>query len=152
MAGHEFHLRQIGHIPGADNHPAAVGIVFDLVNNVLHLVYHHPAGAFPTAPLLAIHRPQVAIGIGPFVLDADIMILQVFDIRIALQKPQQFVNDALQVCLLGSNQRKSLTEVETHLVAENTAGTGTGAVAFIGPGIDDMLKKIKILLHGCKVS
>ena len=55
------------------------------------------------------------------------------------------------MCFFGSYQRKTIIQIEAHLVAKYAAGAGTGTIAFIGAGIDDMLKEIEILLHGRKL-
>jgi hypothetical protein len=44
-------------------------------------------------PLTIIHWPQVAIFVRLVVPDRDTIFLEVADIRFALQKPQQLVND-----------------------------------------------------------
>jgi hypothetical protein len=38
-------------------------------------------------------------------------------------------------------------EIEPHLIAEDTARSGSGTVAFFGSVVDDVAEKIKILLH-----
>lgn len=44
----------------------------------------------PRPPLLPVNWPEVTVFIGPFVPDFDTMVVQVFDVRIAAEKPQQF--------------------------------------------------------------
>jgi len=151
MAGHQGHTGQVGDVPGANDQSAAVGRLFYLVDHLGDLVDGFAIGAFPTAPLFAINGAQFAIGVGPFVPDGDAMIMQVFDIRLASEEPEQFVDNAFEMQLFGGDQGKPFRQVETHLVTEDALGTGSGSVCFFYPGVEDMLKEIEILLHTCKV-
>ena len=54
---------------------------------------------FPAAPLFAVNRSQFAVLIGPFIPDAYAMFFQVFDIGIAFQEPEQFIDNAFQMQL-----------------------------------------------------
>jgi hypothetical protein len=38
MTGHQCHLRQFAHIPGAYDHASAIGIIFYLMNDITNLV------------------------------------------------------------------------------------------------------------------
>src|ERR1700722_15678478 len=58
MTGHEGHLRQIGHVPGADDEAAAVGTLFYLVDDLGDLADGPAVGAFPTPPLFAINGSE----------------------------------------------------------------------------------------------
>jgi hypothetical protein len=49
--------------------------------------------------------------------------------------------------LLRRQKRKSGREIEPHLIAENRAGAGTGAIAAIGTLVEHMLKKVEISTH-----
>lgn len=46
-----------------------------------------------------------------------------------------------------SQQRKAVSEIEAHLVAEHRACAGAGAVAFIGAVFEDVSEKVEILSH-----
>ena len=61
------------------------------------------------------------------------------------------MNDAFQMGFFGGHQGKAFLEIKTHLVSKNTAGAGAGTITFIGSRRHDMLKEIKVLLHGCKL-
>src|SRR3546814_6170287 len=90
---------------------------------------------FPSTTLFrslrAIDRPEVAFVVGPFVPDAHAMALQVGDVGVPREEPQQFMDDRLEMQLLGGQQREALGEVEAHLVAEQALGAGAGAVALV---------------------
>ena len=61
------------------------------------------------------------------------VIFEIFDVGIAGQKPQQLVDDRLEVQFLGGEQRKALREVEPHLMAEHRQGADAGAVVLRNP-------------------
>jgi hypothetical protein len=61
-------------------------------------------------------------------------------IGIALQEPEQLIDDTLEMNFLGGEQRKAFLEVETHLMAEDADGTGAGAVALLVALIEDALQ------------
>src|SRR5690606_4283673 len=85
--------------------------------------------------------------VGPFVPDADLVFLQVGDVGLALQEPQQLVDDRAQVQLLGGDQGEALAQVEAHLPAEHAAGAGAGAVGLVGAMFQDMCQQLQVLLH-----
>lgn len=62
---------------------------------------------------------EVSVLVCPFVPDAYAVFLQVFDVGVALQEPEQFVDDGFQVQLFGGQQGEAFFEVEPHLVSEN---------------------------------
>ena len=92
--------------------------------------------------MLAVHRAEVAILVRPFIPDADPILLEVFGVGAALQKPQQFVDDGFQVALLGGDQREALRQIEAHLVAEHADGAGAGAVGFFRAVVQHVLHQI----------
>ncbi len=47
---------------------------------------------------------------------------------------------------------KPAREVEAHLVAEDAAGAGPGAVALDGAVVEDALEEVEVLLHGLRVA
>ena len=131
MAGHERHLVEFGHVPGADDDAAAVGVAFERVHHLLDLVDVATARRGPAAPLHAIDRTQGAVFARPFVPDGAAAFLQPFDIAVTAQEPQQLDDDGLEENLLGRDQRETLLKVKAHLVAEHAARAGAGAVAFL---------------------
>src|SRR4026208_148008 len=75
------------------------------------------------------------------------MLLQIPDVRIAGQKPQQLMDDRLQMQLLGRDQGKALIERKPHLVTEHRQRSGSGAVVFLDPTAEDEFHQVKILAH-----
>ena len=95
---------------------------------------------------------EVAILVGPFVPDADTVVLEILYVGIAAEEPQQFVDDALEVELLGRHERETLAEVEAHLVAKHALRPCARAVAFHHALVEDAAQEVLILFHGdvCK--
>ena len=145
MAGHERHLVELGHVPGAYDDAAAVGVGLEGMDDVSDLVDVVTARGRPAAPLHAVDRSEVAIGTGPFVPDGAAALLQPFHIAVAAQEPQQLHDDGLQEYLFGGDQGEAFVEVEAHLVAKHTAGAGAGAVAFVHTVGVDMAHEVFVL-------
>ena len=80
---------------------------------------------------MAIDGAQLAVFVGPLVPDAHAMLLQVFYVGVALEEPEQFVDDRLQVQFLGGQQRETVLQVVARLRAEDADGACSGAVAFL---------------------
>ena len=95
----------------------------------------------------AIDRPQLAILVGPFVPDADAMLLEPMDIGFAAQEPEQFIDDGFEMHLLGGDQRKTVGQVEAHLMAEDRARAGAGAVALFHALGEHAFHQVEILAH-----
>jgi hypothetical protein len=77
----------------------------------------------------------------------DAVVHQIFDVGVAPQKPQQFVDNPLEEHLFGRQQRKALRQVETHLVAEDPLGPGSRAVAPHDAFRLDPAQQIEVLFH-----
>ena len=153
MAGHQRHLVQIGHIPGADDDAAAVRAGLELFDDFGNLIDMAAARLGPAAPLHAVHGAQVAsFLVGPFVPDGATALLQPFHIAVTAQKPQQLVDDGLQVHLLGGDQREAFIEVKAHLIAKHAARTRAGAVGLGCTMLEHMAHKGFVLAaHGAQV-
>ena len=147
MAGGQGHFVDLAHVPGADDQPARVRVGLDLFHHVADLVYDVPVRRVPGAPLRPVHRSQVAVRIRPLVPDAHVVFLEVADVGVALQEPDQLVDDGLEVQLLGGDHGKALPQVETHLVAEHAQGACAGTVGLFRPVLAHVAHQVKILVH-----
>ena len=147
VAGGQLHARDVGHVPGRHDQPARIGVALDLRDEFSDLVDVLAVGRGPRAPLGAVDGAQFAIGIGPFVPDCHAVVLQPAHVGRALEEPQQFIDDGLDVDLLGGHQRKAVLQVEAHLVPEHGARAGAGAVGFVGAMFVDMAHQGEIGLH-----
>ena len=91
---------------------------------------------------MTIYGAQVSVLVGPFVPDMDVVVKQVLDVRIALEEPQQFVDDSFQVEFLGGEQGESLLQVIARLRTEDAQRAGTGAVTFLDAFFENAVKDI----------
>ena len=61
------------------------------------------------------------------------------------------MDDTFCMNLFCGDQGKSLLKIEAHLIAKTTDRSGPRSIVFLRAGIKDMLKQIKVLLHGRKL-
>src|SRR5262249_21990255 len=64
-------------------------------------------------------------------------------------KPEQLVDDRLEVQLLGGREREALLEVEAHLVPEHRQRAGAGAVVLLRSVGENPFEQVVVLTHGC---
>ncbi|MNF38376.1 hypothetical protein D3C84_193210 [compost metagenome] len=147
MARRQSHLLDQCRVPRRDDQPARIGVALDHRDQLGDLVDRLAVGRRPVAPLVAVHRAEVAVGVGPLVPDAHAVVLQVLDVGVALEEPQQLVDDRFQVALLGGDQREAGGQVEAHLVAEHAVGAGAGAVGLEGAGLAHQAHQVEVLFH-----
>ena len=107
MARGESHFLYFRHIPCAHYHSAAVWGGFDLLQHIADLVYGAAVVIRPRTPLMTVDWAQLAILVCPFIPYAHTVLLQVFDVGVALQKPSSFVYDGFQVQLFCRQQRET---------------------------------------------
>ena len=110
----------------------------DLLDERFDLIHAGAVRHRPVAPLVAVNRPQIARCGCPFIPDGYLMTMQALDVGVAGQKPQQFVNDRLEVYPFGGDQGKALTQIKAHLIAEDAQCADTGAVLLGVPVATDM--------------
>ena len=142
VTGGQRHLVHLGHIPGGDNHTTGVGIVLQLVEYVLDLVDGAAVVVGPRTPLVTIDGTELTVFVGPLVPDADAVLLEVFHVGVALEEPEQFVDDRLQVELLRGEQGESVIEVVTRLGAEDADGAGACTVTFLCAFGEDAVQNV----------
>src|SRR5690606_28620316 len=139
--------RQVGNVPCGHDQAARVRVAADLVHHPAHLVDLAAVAAGPAPPLLAVHRPELAVFVRPLVPDRDLVLAQVGDVGLAFQEPQQLVHDRAQVQLLRGHQRETLAQVETELPAEHAARAGAGAVVLVGAVLEHVAQQVEVLAH-----
>ena len=100
------HLIDFSRIPCADDQAPAFRIGFYLRNQIIDLIDVHSVSAAPIPPLRAINAAKLAVFVSPFIPDRDAVFVQVANVGVAAQKPEQLVNDRFQVQLFGCQQRK----------------------------------------------
>lgn len=120
------------------------GIVFDVFDKNLELL----------VPLRSVFRIFLRQAVfleiileGPFVPDADIVIDEVFDVRITGEEPEEFMDDAFREDFFRGEKGKSFGEIAAELIAENAPGARTGAVVAVDAFVHDVLEEFEVLLH-----
>ena len=141
------HIDQIADIPGTHDDPPRIRVAPDQAQRFAHLIDKAAIGGLPTAPLLAVHRAELAMFIGPFVPDAHAVAREVRGVGVPAQEPQQLVHHRGQVDLLGGDQRKTRRQIEAHLVAKQGARARASAI-----GLDDAVfahapQQLEVGLH-----
>jgi hypothetical protein len=106
------------------------GLCLQAVDELGDLVDGTAVRRRPAPPLITIHRSQLALFVGPLIPDGHAMILQVLHVAIALQKPEQFIDDRAQVQLFGRHRRETGRQIEAHLIAKNTQRPRSSAIFF----------------------
>jgi len=128
----QSHLIQLTRIPSRNDQASAVRGFPYLLDDVVYLIDRPAVGRSPIAPLRAVDTAQVTIGIGPFIPDSHLVFVEILDIRITAQEPEQFMDDGTQMDLFGSQQRKGIPQREPGLGTEHGQCFDPGAVR--GPG------------------
>jgi hypothetical protein len=82
----------------------------DLADDIVDLVDRASVGSAPITPLRSVDAAKISFGIRPFVPDRDAMLVQEFDIGIAAQEPEQFVNDRFEMQLFRGEQRETVLQ------------------------------------------
>ena len=148
MAGWQIHAVEVGYVPCRDDEASGVRIFLDLAHHFADLVNVAAVVIGPRAPLVAIDVSQTAVGVGPFVPDADAVVLQVFYVGVAVEEPQQFVDNRLEVQLLGGEQGETVGQVEAHLMPEDAQSACTRTVAFRCALVENAAQEVLVLFHG----
>ena len=147
VAGRQRHLVELADVPGADHEAARLRVAAYLLHHAAHLVDGAAVGSGPRAPLGAVDRPEVAVGVGPGVPDVHVGLVERADVGLAAEEPQQLVDDRAQPQALGGQAGKALGEVEAHLVAEPAQDPGARAVAAPAAALEDHPDEVLVLLH-----
>ena len=116
--------------------------MLQLVDDILYLVNDTAIVVGPGAPLVTVDGTQLAVLVGPLVPDAHAVFLQILHVGIAVEEPQQLVDDRLQVQFLRRQQRKTVLHVVTTLCAKNAQGAGTCTVTLLGTLAEDTVKYV----------
>ena len=101
----------------------------------------------PPDPLLAIDWAKVAIIVGPLVPDGDTVLIQPLDVGVALEKPQQLVDDGFCEDLLGGQEWEAVGHVHPDLRAEDTDGANAGSVRTGVSMVKNVLQQVKVWFH-----
>ena len=152
VARRQVHPFEVRHVPSADDDTARVRVLLEGPYHLRYLVDMPAVIVRPGAPLVSVDMSEVTVRVRPFVPDTHTMLLQVLHVRVALQEPEQFIDDGFQVKLLRREQGKTLLQIEAHLMSENADSTRTCAVALLRALVQHTLQKIQILFHASSVN
>ena len=89
----------------------------------------------------------VVVAVCVVIPDMHIVIDQIFDVGIALQKPQQLVDNTSQKDTLGGKQREALVQIESHLVTKHALCSRSCAVTLDRTLGGNAFQKVEILFH-----
>ncbi len=151
VAWWQSHLVDFAGIPGGDDVTAAVGIFANLFDDAINLIQRPSVGGAPVAPLCAVNTAEIAVGVGPFIPDGDAAFVEIFDIGVAFEEPEQLVNDGFEMQFLGGENRKSVGEWKPGLGAENREGAGAGAVGLEPALFEDETEELVVLDNAATV-
>ena len=142
MAWRKGHLLDFGHIPRGNDHPSRIRVVADHVHYIRELVDRASVRSRPAAPLMTVDRAEVAVFVRPFVPDGYAVVLEVLDVGIACDEPQELMDYGFEVDFLRGEEGEAFAEVEAHLIAEHALGAGTGAVRLHDAVFTDVAKEV----------
>jgi hypothetical protein len=75
------------------------------------------------------------------------VVVEIFDVCIATQKPKQFVYDGFKVQLFRRENGETFVQGKARLRAENRIGASAGAVGLEFSLVEDETEKVVILEH-----
>ena len=80
------------------------------------------------------------------------MRLEIGDVGVAAQEPDQLAHDRLDVEPLGRDEREAVREIEAKLAAEQRTHAGAGAVLLDRAVVERLAHKVEIGAHGLRSS
>ena len=142
VARRQRHLVDFGNVPGTYQVTTRVGIILEAIHQILDLVDMSAIGSRPATPLMSINRPQIAVFVSPFVPNSHLVVVQVLDVCITLQKPQQFMDNRAKVKLFRRQARETLGKVVAALASKHGARSRTGTVGAIHPVFHNIFEQV----------
>src|SRR5688572_5050099 len=148
MAGRKRHAVELSDIPGAHDQAPALRVSFYLGDDVVDLIDDSAVRAAPANPLRAVNRNEFSrFLVGPLVPDRHPFFVQRPHIRVALQEPEQLVDDRLEMKFLCGEKRESFAQIETSLRAENRERPGARPIRARSALFEHKAKKIVVFAH-----
>jgi hypothetical protein len=83
MTRRQTHFGKLADIPSGDDQAPTIGACPSGINHGLKLVIRFPSVTGPSPPLMPVYRPQLAIRIGPFILDGNLILVKATNIRLS---------------------------------------------------------------------
>jgi hypothetical protein len=75
------------------------------------------------------------------------VLIEVFDVRVAAQEPEQLVNDGFGVDFLGREQREIFPQIKPRLRAKHGIRAGARAVGLEFSALQNVPQQIEVLNH-----
>ncbi len=144
MTRRQLHLGDVADVPRADDDPARRRVALDRVDRLLDLIDALPA---PVAPLVAVDRPELAVGVGPGVPDRRVLGQIILDVGRPAQEPQQLADHRREQHLLRGQERKPGAQVVARLGPEHRQGANAGPVGPALAVVEDVLHQVEIRAH-----
>ena len=148
VAGRQRHVRHLADVPCGDDVAAGMRAAFQSVDEQRDLIDHRAAAAFPAPPLFSVNGAELAGFVRPFIPDGDSVFLEVGDVRLAFEEPQQLVDDGAEVEFFRGQAGETLAEVIARLPAEDRERAGAGAVAALLAVFEDVGEEVVVGFHG----
>ncbi|MCY1450934.1 hypothetical protein D9M71_677750 [compost metagenome] len=130
-----------------EKNPAAVRVVLQRIHDVVDLIDGTAILRRPGSPLRTIDGAKITTFGGPLVPDRHAVLIQPFDVGVTAQHPDEFVGDALEMQLLGRQQREAIGQVMAELPAEDSLGPGAGTVTFLEAVLQNIFQQVVVCLH-----
>ena len=150
MARRKRHLADFARVPRGHDQAPAVRIFQDLTDELLQLIDRAAVGSPPVTPLSPIDPAQVPICVGPFVPDGYTMFVEVTDIRLPAQEPEQFVRDGFEMNTLGRQKREPALEIKSGLCPEIGNRSYTRSVFFRFAFFKNKAEQVVVCFHADK--
>ena len=108
--------------------PSAVWVFLDTFDDLFDLVDRSTIDTAPITPLGPVHPTRISRCISPFVPNTHTVVLKISNVGISFQEPQQLMDDAAQVKLLGGSQWKALLQIKPNMCSEDRQSTRTRTI------------------------
>src|SRR5690349_5735898 len=112
MTWRQRHLVELGDVPRIHENAARVRVAAQQIDRTADLIDGFAVRSRPRAPLLTVDGTELAALVGPLVPDRNAVLVEIADVGVASQEPQELVDDRAQVQLLRRHERKALAQVE----------------------------------------
>jgi len=139
--------RRGGHSLRADDQSARIRPHANLLDDFADLVDRFAVPPRPRPPLVPIDRPQFALCVGPLIPDRHAMFVEITHVRVATQKPEQLVNNGLEMQLFCGERGETVAEGKPRLGAENGISARAGAIRLELAFIEDKAEQVEVLNH-----
>src|ERR1022692_1754182 len=150
MTRRQRHLVDLGCVPSVHDQAPALRIFFHFRDDFVDLIDAHAIFTAPISPLRTVNASEISVLVCPFVPNRHAMFVEIANVGIAAQKPEQLVDDRFEMKFLRREQRESRpggTQIETRLRAEDRQCACAGAIAARLAVFENKAKEVVILPH-----